>query len=71
MGKINQKKLEEDLDDLLNNICGKDEVLSSEYYLEYWEKLGYDVKRYKEELNLIKILTFMPENYLFKTYNQN
>lgn len=69
--KISQEELNLELEELVNDIYGKAGVLACEEYIKYWEEEGYEVKKFQEKLELIKILTIMPENYLHKKYNQN
>jgi hypothetical protein len=72
MGKeISQEELEKELDNWISNIFEKEETVYGRYYLEFWENQGYDVKKYKEKLNIIRTLQRMPESYIYKKYNQN
>lgn len=72
MGKeINQKELEKELDYWIVNLYKKDEIRLGKYYLEFWEKEGYDVSKYKEMLSIVRVLGDMTESYLYKKHNQN
>jgi len=67
--KISQKNLEKELDKWISNVSQDYEVVLGKYYLDFWESEGYNIKKYREVLNITSVLIFMPYKQLNMQHN--
>ena len=67
MGKISQGEIETELEDLVFHIETKNELAFAMYYINSYEKKGYNVKFFKDFVGLIKLISdgFFMERYYY------